>query len=117
MRKNILELVYLKYILQNEKGELPDKVERAVTALESDLIEWQPSTDKEPAKDPIESAQKIALEELATEIFANESKDNTSETTEGMSVLERDAFISQALDFQTRGMVSEAISWPVVVCW
>jgi tetratricopeptide (TPR) repeat protein len=95
---------------QKEQGEVPVKVERAVSALESDLIEWQPSTEKEPAKDPIESAQKIALEELATEIFSSESNDNTSETAEGMSVLERDAFISQALDFQTRGMVSEAIS-------
>ncbi len=95
---------------QMEGGEVPDKVERAVSALESDLIDWQPTKEKEPAKDPIESAQKVALEELATEIFANESNDNTSESTEGMSVLERDAFISQALDFQTRGMISEAIS-------
>ncbi|GMQ78013.1 MAG: hypothetical protein BMS9Abin02_0507 [Anaerolineae bacterium] len=95
---------------QKDDGEVPDKVERAVSALESDLIEWQPAIEKVPAKDPIESAQKIALEELATEIFANESIDNTPESTEGMSVLERDAFISQALDFQTRGMVGEAIS-------
>ena len=93
-----------------KEEEIPGKLERAVTSLESDLFERQPLAEKKSAKDPVESAQDTALEELATEIFSNGNKEDISETAEGMSVLERDAFVSQALDFQTRGMFKEAIS-------
>ena len=57
---------------------------------------------------PVQDAQRMALEQLAEELF--EEGDETPISPQGMSKLERDALISQALDNQTRGMINEAIS-------
>lgn len=56
---------------------------------------------------PVQDAQRMALEQLAEELFEEEEE---SPVRQGMSKLERDALISQALDYQTRGMINEAIS-------
>lgn len=67
----------------------------------------------EEISSPVHDAKRMALEQLAEEIF-DEDEDEDVELTAGgfgaMSKLERDALISQALDFQTRGMINEAIS-------
>jgi tetratricopeptide (TPR) repeat protein len=87
-------------------------VERAVTALEANRRGITGIDSADTARNPVESAQKIALEQLAKGIF--NSLDIDSEESilqqDGISALERDALISQALDFQTRGMVTEAVS-------
>lgn len=57
---------------------------------------------------PVQDAQRMALEQLAEELFEEEVGDPTS--TQKLKKLERDALISQALDFQTRGLLNEAIS-------
>ena len=56
---------------------------------------------------PVLEARRIALEQLAEEIFDDEDS-GSSEIA--LSKLQRDALISQALDFQTRGLANEAIS-------
>lgn len=56
---------------------------------------------------PVQDAQRMALEQLAEELFEEEEE---SPARQGMRKLERDALISQALDYQTRGMINEAIS-------
>ena len=58
---------------------------------------------------PIQSAQRLAQEQLADEIFGDGGLDGNVAADNGMSKLERDALVSQALDFQTRGMAAEAI--------
>mgnify|MGYP002713017689 CR=1 FL=1 len=54
---------------------------------------------------PVEEAKQTAMEELAVGLFG----DDDSEETLTPAVLERGHLISQALDFQRRGMVNEAI--------
>lgn len=57
---------------------------------------------------PVQDAQRMALEQLAEELF--EEEEERPGQPPGMSKLERDALISKALDYQTRGMINEAIS-------
>jgi tetratricopeptide (TPR) repeat protein len=58
---------------------------------------------------PLHSAQRIAQEQLAAEIFWDSGSDGNVAQAGSLSKLERDTLISQALDFQTRGMTDEAI--------
>lgn len=67
------------------------------------------SNGSDPGRDaeasPAQNAQRMALEQLAEEIFGDEGDSGVGH----LSKLERDALISQALDSQTRGQVNEAI--------
>jgi tetratricopeptide (TPR) repeat protein len=74
---------------------------------ESDLG-WEES--REETSSPVQDARRLALEQLAEEIFEEEDERAVSATGTSLSKLERDALISQALDFQTRNLVHEAIS-------
>lgn len=49
---------------------------------------------------PVQDARRLASEQLAAELFGDDDD----------MMLERSALVSQALDYQTRGMVNEAIS-------
>lgn len=69
--------------------------------------ESAPAGTSEQIDSPAQNARRVALERLAEEIF-DDKEDETS--GRGLRKLERDALISQALDFQTRGLVNEAIS-------
>jgi len=54
---------------------------------------------------PVQDARRLAMAELASGLFAD---DATNETD--MDQLQRDNFISKALDYQQRGMVNDAIA-------
>ncbi len=56
--------------------------------------------------DPIEAARRQAQEELAEEVFREESGDSSGSLTK----LERDALVGQALDFERRGFGEQAIA-------
>lgn len=56
---------------------------------------------------PVQNAQRMALEQLAEELFEEESGDSLA----GRAKSERDALISKALDLQTRGLTNEAINY------
>lgn len=56
---------------------------------------------------PVESARRLAQDQLAEEIFREESEED-EET--GLSKLERDALIGQGMDFEARGQINEAIA-------
>ncbi|MBK9050176.1 MAG: tetratricopeptide repeat protein [Chloroflexi bacterium] len=64
--------------------------------------------DESPAvhdgSSPAQEAQRIAMERLAEVFFGDDDED------EDITATMKDALIVQALDFQTRGMVNEAIS-------
>lgn len=52
---------------------------------------------------PVQDARRMALEQLAEELFADAESDES-----GLSKADRDSLIGQALDLQTRGMIDEA---------
>ncbi|MDT8305995.1 MAG: tetratricopeptide repeat protein [Anaerolineae bacterium] len=56
---------------------------------------------------PVQNAQRMALEQLAEELFEEEVGDALA----GLAKSERDALISKALDLQTRGLTNEAINY------
>lgn len=58
---------------------------------------------------PVQDARRIALEQLAEQLFAESEDGDWLEPGVGLSKQERDALISQALEYQTRGMTDEAI--------
>jgi len=60
--------------------------------------------------DPVDVAVRLANEQLAEEIFREENgADMAVARQTGMSKLERDALIGQAMDFESRSQVDEAI--------
>ena len=73
-------------------------------ALEGKGVSWQPGRPTAEAASPVQDARRMALEQLAEELFGDEDGE-----TDGR-MLERTSLISQALDFHTRGMANEAIS-------
>ncbi|GAB4269168.1 MAG: hypothetical protein Kow0080_12550 [Candidatus Promineifilaceae bacterium] len=68
--------------------------------------EWnEKSSDKDTAV-PVQDARRTAMEQLAVQLFDNDENNDLSNTGR----LEQSHLISQALDYQRRGMVNEAIS-------
>ncbi len=57
----------------------------------------------EPTASPVQDARRMASEQLAQEIFSDEESDD-------INMLQRATLISQALDYQTRNMINDAIS-------
>jgi tetratricopeptide (TPR) repeat protein len=82
------------------------------SSLNGGFGENEPGWDdqKEQSSSPVQEARRLALEQLAEEIFEEEDTGTIGAGATGLSKLERDALISQALDFQTRNLVHEAIS-------
>ncbi|MCP4426638.1 MAG: tetratricopeptide repeat protein [Chloroflexi bacterium] len=56
--------------------------------------------------DPVEQAYQVAQNQLANEIFREEEEEDAGA---GLSKLERDALIGQAMDFEARGHVGDAV--------
>lgn len=85
-----------------------DAVKRMATALEAEPLEWEPEQESDGGL--VEGTMNAARQQLAQEIFSEENDGVLSDGNDGsLSKLERDALISQALDFETRGMTNEAI--------
>jgi tetratricopeptide (TPR) repeat protein len=74
-----------------------------------ELVDLEMAGHEDKRSGPILSAQRLAQEQLAAEIFWDGETDNGATQSNGLSKLERDALVSQALDFQTRGMTDKAI--------
>lgn len=94
---------------KDEDGDnIIDAVRQMAAALESEKSGWQ--INKE-GTDPLAVARTLAQEQLAQEIFREEEdEDLLYGTGEGLSKLERDALIGQAMDFESRGEAAKAIS-------
>jgi tetratricopeptide (TPR) repeat protein len=93
-----------------EPTELPTPIPASspLGSLEENV--WSGNDDKGDSSSPVQDAQRKALAELAGVIF-DESEDDDEQDLGGIAKLERDALITQALDYQTKGMVNEAISF------
>ena len=88
---------------KNKSGSgLLQRVSLSTTKAAQD---WQPDTQVVETVAPVEEAKQTAMEELAGGLFGDDDSDETLTP----AVLERGHLISQALDFQRRGMVNEAI--------
>ncbi|MEM7116371.1 MAG: tetratricopeptide repeat protein [Chloroflexota bacterium] len=75
------------------------------TVFETETANWRAKQTQTEQSSPIAQAQQLAQQQLAEEIFREEEEDGESE----ISKLERDALLGQGIDFQTRGLVEQAI--------
>jgi tetratricopeptide (TPR) repeat protein len=79
---------------------------RRAVDIEKDVREWKPDGQVVETAVPVQDARRMAMEQLADELF----EDKGEETDQVAGKLERDYLISQALDYQRRGLINEAIS-------
>ena len=78
---------------------------RLAVDLEKDVQAWTPDKRVVETAVPVQDARRMAMEQLAVELF-----EENSEEDQPAGKIERDFLISQALDYQRRGMINEAIS-------
>jgi tetratricopeptide (TPR) repeat protein len=92
---------------QEEGESLIDAVRQMAAVLESEKKGWNLA---QAPQDQLSAAKQLAQEQLAEEIFREEEDEELLYGTgEGLSKLERDALIGQAMDFETRGETAKAI--------
>ncbi|MCP4416966.1 MAG: hypothetical protein GY805_10110 [Chloroflexi bacterium] len=92
---------------QAEADSLTETVRQMASIFEAERNE-QVTEAREEVTDPVDKARHLAQEELAAELFREE--DEAHEGDNGLSKLERDALLGQAMDFETRGQIGEAIN-------
>ncbi|PID85452.1 MAG: hypothetical protein CSA11_03030 [Chloroflexi bacterium] len=80
-------------------------LQRVSLEEQKDASKWQPDTQVVETVAPVEEAKQTAMEELAVGLFG----DDDSDLTLTPAILEQGSLVSQALDYQRRGMVNEAI--------
>lgn len=91
---------------QAEADNLTETVRQMAAIFEAERSD-QAVSQREELTDPIEKARQLAHEEMAAELFRDE--DEAQKSANGLSKLERDALLGQAMDFETRGQVEDAI--------
>ena len=91
---------------QAEADSLTETVRQMAAIFEAERNQ-QVVTEQEEVNDPVEKARRLAQEELAAELFREE--DEAEASANGLSKLERDALLGQAMDFETRGHIDDAI--------
>jgi tetratricopeptide (TPR) repeat protein len=95
---------------KRQNGNLFAALDQVSVGPADEAEEWQGSAER---SSPVQNARRMALEQLAEELFSEESGGTTHNGAGGvveLGKMERDALISQALDYQTRGQINEAIS-------
>ncbi len=126
--RNVETLTLLNLIQHGEPVETVGTIDGVVdgdvageaSGLESEQeIELELSSDGSGDRPPsgtgdsglLDTTRRLAQSQLAEQIFGEEGPDDgVMAQGESSANLERDTLISQALDFQTRGMADEAIS-------
>ena len=93
---------------QAEADALTETVRQMAAIFEAEA-QKQPKQPAQPlSNDPVDVARRLAQEQVAEEIFREE--DGSDMETTGLSKLERDALLGQAIDFESRGQVDDAVS-------
>lgn len=97
---------------EQEREEMAETVRQIATAFEDERRYWQQERQAVADDDPVAAAMRRAQDELAEEIFREEEDeaDFYGVGPDGLSKLERDALIGQAIDFQSRGEAENAIT-------
>ncbi|MCB9423297.1 MAG: tetratricopeptide repeat protein [Ardenticatenaceae bacterium] len=93
-----------------KKGEIPLSKQTGVTGMLRQMAissadDWDPSKQDAETAAPVQDARRLAMEELAGGLFDDAAEEDTD-----IGKMQRDHLISQALDYQRRAMVNEAIS-------
>lgn len=93
-----------------EREEMAETVRQIATAFEEERRYWHQEEQPTASDDPVAVAMRRAQDELAEEIFREEEDeaDLYGLGPAGLSKLERDALIGQAIDFQSRGDTENA---------
>lgn len=91
---------------QAEADSLTETVREMAAIFEAERNQQVTEAQKETT-DPVERARHFAQEALAAEMFRDE--DESYDSNQSLSKLERDALLGQAMDFETRGQLNEAI--------
>lgn len=96
-----------------QSNDNPDNMTSALrhmaTVFESETATWRAKQAQAEDSSPVQQAQQLAQQQLAEEIFRDEDEANEDEGDTQISKLERDALLGQGIDFQSRGLVREAI--------
>ncbi len=93
-------------VAEPDEDDVSGMVRQMASAFEAERK--QKIKQKKRADDPVSVARRRAQDALAEEIFREEEDDETVGPGE-LSKLERDALIGQAMDFESRGQVDDAI--------
>ncbi len=88
--------------VQTADEDLPAMVRQMARAFEADRKPVQTPSKQDSALD---DARRLAQNQLAEEIFRDEDDDDDG----SLSKLERDALIGQAMDYESRGQIDNAI--------
>ncbi len=96
--------------LENLSAGSGDEAQLLGTAYATGIVDV-PDGDDHRGSGPMQHVRRLALEQLALGVFDYEDGDDgtTSSDAAGMSKIQRNTFISQGLDYQTRDMNDEAI--------
>lgn len=97
---------------QAEADALTETVRQMAAIFEAEARQKKAETPAaRPSTDPVDVAVRLASEQLAEEIFREENGSDMAVTRKtGISKLERDALIGQAMDFESRDQADEAIA-------
>lgn len=106
-----LEMPPISAAEQAEADALTETVRQMAAIFEAEARKKQQAAPPVVVQtDPVDQAAKLAQEQLAEEIFREENERDARVTQQtGLSKLERDALIGQAMDFESRKQVAEAI--------
>jgi tetratricopeptide (TPR) repeat protein len=95
---------------QAQADALTETVRQMAAIFEAEAREKQTTQPARAALDSVDTAVRLASEQLAEEIFREEDANDVAVARKtGLSKLERDALIGQAMDFESRRQVDEAI--------
>jgi len=98
--------------LENLSAAGADGAQLLSTAYATDITDVSGSDDEGGVSGPMAHVRRLALEQLALGVFDYDGEDDIAadSSSDGMSKVQRNTFISQGLDYQTRDMNSEAIT-------
>jgi tetratricopeptide (TPR) repeat protein len=97
--------------LENLSAAGGDEAQLLGTAYATDILDVPDGDGDRGRSGPMQHVRRLALEQLALGVFDYEVEDDqtTDSAGAGMSKVQRNTFISQGLDYQTREMNDEAI--------
>jgi len=93
--------------------EEPESLKATEAPVDTALLDFPVTAEAEPVEErgsPVEITRQKALTDLAESFFEEEVTALLPSAPPGLSKAEIDALIGRAIDFQTRGMVEEAIA-------
>jgi tetratricopeptide (TPR) repeat protein len=96
---------------QAEADALTETVRQMAAIFEAQARSQPPKPTRPLSGDPVDVARRLAQDQLSEEIFREETDEDVAAAAakSGLNKLERDALIGQAMDFESRGQLDDAI--------